>query len=105
VTAPNSAAVAVTVLIVILVGSALGSYAGVVASRGWRASLRGRSRCDTCGYELVWYELVPLVSFFALQARCRTCGASIGWGPFLWEAGGAAIALAIALPVLLAAGI
>src|ERR1700692_818405 len=104
-TVPSTASLAVTVVFVTIVGGALGSYAAVVASRGWRASLGGRSHCDVCGRSLAWYELVPLVSFFALRARCRTCGASIGWGPLLWEAGGAAIALLIALPLLLALGV
>lgn len=90
---------------VTLLGGAFGSFAGVVASRGWRASLGGRSHCDNCGRSLSWYELVPLVSFFALRARCRTCGVPFGWGPLLWEAGGAVIALAIVVPVLLALGV
>jgi len=102
---PSVASLATTVVFVALLGGALGSYAGVVASRGWRASLGGRSHCDTCGRSLSWYELVPLVSFFALRARCRTCGGSIGWGPLRWEAVGAAIALLIALPLLLALGV
>jgi leader peptidase (prepilin peptidase) / N-methyltransferase len=104
-TAPNSVFVAITVVFVVLLGGAFGSYAGVVASRGWRASLSGRSHCDSCGRSLSWYELVPLVSFFALRARCRTCGASFGWGPLLWEAAGATIALIIALPLVLALGV
>jgi leader peptidase (prepilin peptidase)/N-methyltransferase len=95
----------VTVVFVTLVGSALGSFAGVVASRGWRASLRGRSHCDCCGRVLVWYELVPLASFFAMRAHCRTCGEPIGVSALLWEVGGAAIALAIALPPLLIFGV
>jgi leader peptidase (prepilin peptidase)/N-methyltransferase len=99
------ASIAVTVVFAAFLGGALGSFAGVVASRGWRASLGGRSHCDSCGRSLSWYELVPLVSFFELRARCRTCGASIGWTPILWEAGGAAIALVIALPLLLALGL
>jgi leader peptidase (prepilin peptidase)/N-methyltransferase len=84
-----------------LVGGAFGSFAGVVASRGWRASLGGRSQCDTCRRTLAWYDLVPFASFIALRGRCRTCDASFGWSPLLWEAGGAIIALAIALPILL----
>lgn len=88
-----------------LVGAALGSFAGVVASRGWSASLSGRSHCDSCGRLLSWYELIPLVSFFALRGRCRTCGVSLGWGPLLWEAGGAAIAITVVVPLLLALGV
>jgi leader peptidase (prepilin peptidase) / N-methyltransferase len=101
----SAASLAITVAFSVLVGGAIGSFAGVVASRGWRASLTGRSHCDSCGRPLSWYELIPLVSFFALRARCRTCHASFGWSPLLWEAGGAAIALAIALPLLLALGV
>ncbi len=96
---------AITVVLVTLLGGAVGSFTGVVASRGWRASLSGRSHCDGCGRSLSWYELVPLVSFFALRARCRTCGNPFGWGPLLWEVGGAGIALTIGLPLLLALGV
>jgi leader peptidase (prepilin peptidase) / N-methyltransferase len=105
VTAPSSAFLLITVVFAILLGGAFGSFAGVVASRGWRASLSGRSHCDSCCRSLSWFELIPLVSFFALRARCRTCGASFGWSPVLWEAGGAAIAALVALPLLLAFGV
>jgi prepilin signal peptidase PulO-like enzyme (type II secretory pathway) len=88
-----------------VLGGAFGSFAGVVASRGWQASLSGRSHCDSCGRTLSWYDLIPLVSFFALRARCRSCGASLGWTPLVWEAGGAALTLAIVVPLLVAAGI
>jgi Bacterial Peptidase A24 N-terminal domain len=39
------------------------------------------------------------VSFPALRGRCRTCGAGVGLRVYAWELGGAAIAVAIALPV------
>lgn len=87
-----------------LFGGALGSFGGVVASRGLAQSLGGRSRCDACGRSLGWYELVPLVSFVVLRGRCRTCGAHIGWATYLWELGGAAVAVAVALTVLLTTG-
>jgi leader peptidase (prepilin peptidase) / N-methyltransferase len=87
-----------------LLGGAVGSFAGVVASRGWRGSLSGRSHCDSCGRSLSWYELIPFLSFVALRARCRTCGASFGRAPLLWEAGGAALLLAIVVPLMLALG-
>jgi leader peptidase (prepilin peptidase) / N-methyltransferase len=80
-------------------GAAIGSFAGVVALRGFRASLGGRSHCDACGRTLQWYELVPLVSFVALRGRCRSCGASIGWGAYGWEAAGAGVAVVVLLVV------
>lgn len=95
---------ALVVVFAALVGGALGSFAGVVADRGLRASLGGRSHCDACGRTLTWFELVPLVSFVALRGRCRSCGTRIGWATYLWELGGAILAAVIALTILLTAG-
>ncbi|MBI3305112.1 prepilin peptidase [Candidatus Parcubacteria bacterium] len=38
-----------------------------------------RSRCPACRRGLNWFELIPLVSFFALGRRCRTCRVQISW--------------------------
>ena len=35
------------------------------------------SRCTSCGRALRWYENIPVLSYLALGARCRTCGARI----------------------------
>jgi leader peptidase (prepilin peptidase)/N-methyltransferase len=35
------------------------------------------SACPHCGRELSWYENIPVVSYLALRARCRTCGGRI----------------------------
>src|ERR1700730_10000564 len=90
---------------VAVAGAAFGSFAGVVASRGMRASLAGRSRCDGFGRTLHWYEVVPLLSYVMLRGRCRTCQAPIGVRAFAWEVGRAAVALAIASAVALLRGI
>jgi leader peptidase (prepilin peptidase)/N-methyltransferase len=37
------------------------------------------SRCGACERPLAWYENIPVLSFVALRARCRTCGARISW--------------------------
>ena len=91
---------ALVILFAALVGGALGSFAGVVDDRGVRASLGGRSHCDACGRTLAWFELVPFVSFLALRGRCRTCGARIGLGPFLWELGAGAVGAAVAVVLI-----
>ena len=44
------------------------------------------SACTKCGRELMWYENVPVVSWAALRARCRTCGAPISFRYPLIEA-------------------
>ena len=31
------------------------------------------SACESCTRELSWYENLPIVSWLALGARCRTC--------------------------------
>ena len=30
-----------------------------------------------CGYQLKWYDLIPLFSYFFLRGRCRKCGTRI----------------------------
>ena len=82
-----------------LVGATLGSFAGVVRSRGWRAALRGRSRCDGCRRELHWFELVPLVSYPLQRGRCRSCGAQIDRTTLLVEVAGAAFGAGLALAI------
>ncbi|MDB5159777.1 MAG: hypothetical protein JWO99_40 [Candidatus Saccharibacteria bacterium] len=39
---------------------------------------KDRSRCLHCGYELKWFDLIPLVSWLSLKGRCRSCHKPIG---------------------------
>ena len=87
---------AAVLLLAVLAGASVGSYAGVVASRGWRGSLEGRSRCDSCARELRSWELVPLLSYPLLRGRCHTCGARVPFATYAWELGGAAVVLGAA---------
>ena len=36
-----------------------------------------RSHCMECGYQLRWYDLVPLFSYLFLRGKCRKCKAPI----------------------------
>lgn len=36
-----------------------------------------RSHCMKCGYNLKWYDLVPVFSYVFLRGRCRKCGDKI----------------------------
>ncbi len=42
-------------------------------------SLWGRSYCPKCKKKIVWYDNIPLISYFILRGRCRSCKKSISW--------------------------
>lgn len=55
-----------------------------------KSPLKDRSRCLHCGYELKWYDLIPLVSWLSLGGKCRKCRKPIGYFEPLIELGVAA---------------
>ncbi|MBK8175508.1 MAG: prepilin peptidase [Rhodospirillales bacterium] len=65
----------------ILAAPFIGSFLGVVVERlpEGEPLVFGRSRCDYCGHTLAVRDLIPLVSWFAAQRRCRYCGTPLGW--------------------------
>ena len=67
-----------TLLIVFIFGLIIGSFLNVVILRhNTGHSLAGRSGCMSCGHELRWWELFPLLSFGLLRGRCSNCGSKI----------------------------
>jgi len=60
-------------------GAVVGSFLNVIIYRLplGRSIVWPSSACPQCGRELSWYENVPVVSWAALLARCRTCRAPI----------------------------
>ena len=56
-------------------GAIVGSFMNVVIHRVPLGSsiVWPSSACPHCRRELSWYENIPVVSFLALRARCRTC--------------------------------
>jgi prepilin signal peptidase PulO-like enzyme (type II secretory pathway) len=64
-----------------LFGLAGGSGLNVWLWRSEHLELKGqhRSGCIKCGRTLVWFELIPIFSFVALEGRCRTCKNPIPW--------------------------
>ena len=66
-------------LLFALFGALIGSFANVVIyrlPRGESVAFPG-SHCPNCGHELGALELVPVVSWAALRARCRSCKTAI----------------------------
>jgi leader peptidase (prepilin peptidase)/N-methyltransferase len=64
------------VLVVALVGLAVGSFLNVCIARipAGVSLWRPRSRCPACRTPIPVRDNVPLVSYVALRGRCRACG-------------------------------
>lgn len=61
-------------------GTIVGSFLNVVVLRhGSRSFSPHRSYCGSCGKVLVWFELVPLLSFLIQRWRCLGCKSKISW--------------------------
>lgn len=61
-----------------LFGLIVGSFLNVVILRyNTGKSFAGRSGCFVCGATLMWYELIPVLSFFFQGGHCRSCKSEI----------------------------
>ena len=60
------------------VGAAVGSFLNVCIYRLplERSLVWPGSRCGYCLQVIRWYDNIPLVSYWVLRGRCRTCGAT-----------------------------
>lgn len=57
-----------------IVGVCIGSFLNVLIDRlPQERSIGGRSYCEHCRHKLLWYDLVPLISFLLLKGKCRYC--------------------------------
>ena len=58
-----------------ILGVCVGSFLNVVIYRvphGMSVAFPA-SHCPKCGYELKWYDNIPLISYFLLRGKCRAC--------------------------------
>jgi leader peptidase (prepilin peptidase)/N-methyltransferase len=62
-----------------LIGLCVGSFLNVVIYRLplGQSIVSPGSRCTKCGYELRWYDNIPVLSWASLRGRCRRCRAPI----------------------------
>lgn len=62
-------------IIVFLYGIVIGSFLNVLIFRVPKKEniVTTRSHCMNCGYQLKWFDLIPLFSFLALGGKCRKC--------------------------------
>ena len=73
-----------------LVGTIIGSF---VCCQAWRVryqeekkgDLGKRSVCLHCGYQLRWFDNLPIFSWLFLRGRCRKCRKEIGKAEILAE--------------------
>lgn len=82
-------------LFLIVAGPFVGSFVALLAVRWpegepWAFT---RSACRSCGRELSWYELVPLLSWAWQRGRCASCKTAIARLHPLCELGGFGVAL------------
>lgn len=64
-----------------------GSFLNMLAYRliSQDSLLRPRSFCPNCNKSIAWYDLIPLVSWLILKAKCRWCAQQISWLYFFIE--------------------
>lgn len=62
-------------IILFLYGVVIGSFLNVCIYRIPKKEniVKIRSHCMSCGYQLKWYDLIPLFSYLFLKGRCRKC--------------------------------
>src|SRR3989344_6619035 len=58
-----------------LLGLAVGSFLNVLIDRFPRdeSPFKGKSYCESCKKKLLWYDMIPVVSFLFLKGKCRYC--------------------------------
>jgi len=66
-------------LFIFLLGLAVGSFLNAVQLRleKGESALQGRSYCPHCHHVLAFQDLIPVLSFFWLQGKCRYCSKQI----------------------------
>lgn len=58
-------------------GLIIGSFLNVLVIRWGNKGLGGRSACMHCEKTLSWFDMVPVVSWFLLRGKCRSCATPI----------------------------
>ena len=66
-------------ILLTVLGACVGSFCNVLIYRIPREEefVRTPSHCMSCGHELKWYELVPIVSWLIQGGKCRACGVKL----------------------------
>lgn len=75
--------------LVFIFGTIIGSFLNVVIDRAdmKESPAKGHSFCPYCYKTLVWWELIPVLSFFLLKGKCFSCKHKLSWQYPLVESG------------------
>lgn len=86
--------------IVFLYGIVIGSFLNVCIFRipKHETVVSERSHCMHCGYQLAWFDMIPVFSWLCLGGKCRKCKAPISpQYPIIEATNGAAYVLVFAV--------
>ncbi len=63
-------------IVFFIVGLMFGSFFNVCILRipAKESIVKPASHCTACGYELKWYDNIPILSYLILRGKCRQCG-------------------------------
>jgi leader peptidase (prepilin peptidase)/N-methyltransferase len=66
-------------IIFFIFGSIIGSFLNVLVLRynTGLSFVRGKSKCFSCGVNIEWYDLIPILSYIFLGGKCRNCQSKI----------------------------
>ena len=79
-------------ILLFILGAVFGSFA---CCQAWRLRYKAkgkkdlgeRSVCLHCGYQLRWFDNIPIISWLLLRGKCRKCHKKIGAAEILAEVG------------------
>lgn len=72
-----------------ILGVCIGSFLNVCIDRlpARQSLIKPPSHCPSCGKQLRWFDLFPILSYLQLRGRCRYCGERIPCRTLLVEVG------------------
>ena len=78
-------------------GAAIASFVNVVVYRlpEGLSIVKPGSRCPSCETPIRWFDNIPILSYFILRGRCRSCGAGFSPRYAMVETMGAALGVAV----------
>lgn len=65
----------IIIVYMFIIGAVLGSFYMVVGDRlsNNESIVVPRSHCSKCNHILIWYELIPIVSYIIQRGKCKNC--------------------------------